>query len=116
MTGSDRHQLAPMAGKAKAAMGVEALDVVADRGYFSGEESWPAWPWASRPMCPSPLPQEPSQGRFGKQDFVYLPAQDTYRSPAGAWTCPALMESGLLVPCRYFERRLEGRGTDVAKP
>jgi transposase len=38
MTGSDRHQLAAMAGKAKAAMGVEALDVLADRGYFSGEE------------------------------------------------------------------------------
>ena len=27
-----------MGGKAKAAMGVERLDVLADRGYFSGEE------------------------------------------------------------------------------
>jgi hypothetical protein len=24
-----------------------------------------------------------SEGRFGKQDFVYLPAEDTYRCPAG---------------------------------
>jgi hypothetical protein len=36
--GSDRAQLSNMAGQAKAAMGAEALDVLADRGYFSGEE------------------------------------------------------------------------------
>jgi transposase len=24
-----------------------------------------------------------SEGRFGKQDFVYLPAEDAYRCPAG---------------------------------
>jgi transposase len=38
MTGSDREQLATMAAKAKDAMGVEKLDALADRGYFSGEE------------------------------------------------------------------------------
>ena len=32
--GHDRGQLSNMAGQAKAAMGVEALDVLADRGYF----------------------------------------------------------------------------------
>ncbi len=36
--GHDRAQLAPMASKAKTAMGVEQLDVLADRGYFSGEQ------------------------------------------------------------------------------
>src|SRR6185312_2443228 len=36
--GSDRAQLSPMAMAAKAALGVEKLDAVADRGYFSGEE------------------------------------------------------------------------------
>src|SRR5476651_1780835 len=36
--GNDRAQLANMAGQAKAAMGADTLDVVADRGYFSGEE------------------------------------------------------------------------------
>src|ERR1700681_2087672 len=36
--GHDRDQLSTMAGQAKAAMGVEALDVLADRGYFKGEE------------------------------------------------------------------------------
>ncbi len=36
--GNDRDQLSNMAGQAKAAMGVETLDVLADRGYFKGEE------------------------------------------------------------------------------
>src|SRR6185312_15496394 len=36
--GTDRSQLSPMAMAAKAALGVEKLDAVADRGYFSGEE------------------------------------------------------------------------------
>src|SRR5471032_1043917 len=36
--GNDRAQLANMAGQAKAAMGTNRLDVLADRGYFSGEE------------------------------------------------------------------------------
>src|ERR1700761_3918401 len=38
MTGSDRQQLTAMSAKGKAAMGVETLEVLADRGYFSGEE------------------------------------------------------------------------------
>src|SRR5271154_4493297 len=37
-TGHDRDQLSGMAGQAKAAMGLQALDVLADRGYFDGEE------------------------------------------------------------------------------
>ncbi len=36
--GSDRAQLSHMATQTKAALGVDALDVVADRGYFSSEE------------------------------------------------------------------------------
>src|SRR4051795_9148733 len=40
--GHDRDQLSIMAGQAKTAMGVAVLDVLADRGYFKGEESSPA--------------------------------------------------------------------------
>ncbi len=36
--GSDRASLAPMANKAKEALGVDELDGVADRGYFSSEQ------------------------------------------------------------------------------
>ena len=57
--GNDRDQLSNMAGQAKAAMGVEALDVLADRGYFRARRFWPASPWALRPMSPSRSPQDP---------------------------------------------------------
>ena len=36
--GSDRAQLAHMAKKTKATLEATDLDVIADRGYFSGEE------------------------------------------------------------------------------
>ena len=36
--GNDRSQLSAMSKKAKAALETDALEVVADRGYFNGEE------------------------------------------------------------------------------
>lgn len=54
MTGSDRQQLTNMAGQAKETMGVERLDVLADRGYFSARKFWPAKPWARRLSCQRP--------------------------------------------------------------
>ena len=36
--GTDRSQLARMAKEAKATLGTESLDAVADRGYFNSEE------------------------------------------------------------------------------
>ena len=36
--GTDRSQLFHVANETKAALGVEKLDAVADRGYFNGEE------------------------------------------------------------------------------
>jgi hypothetical protein len=38
MTGSDRAQLSPMAAKARDAVATEQIKVVADRGYYSGQE------------------------------------------------------------------------------
>lgn len=85
MTGSDRQQLSSMAGKAKAAMGFDELEVLADRGYFSGEEILSCQAMGVTPYVPRPLTSgAKSDGRFGKQDFVYLPEQDVYRCPAGA--------------------------------
>ena len=84
MTGLDKHQLASMAQKAKDAMGVEALDVLADRGYFSGEEILACEAMGVTPYLPKPQTSgAKAAGRFGKQDFVYLPDQDVYRCPAG---------------------------------
>jgi len=81
--GNDRDQLSNMAGQAKAAMGVEALDVLADRGYFKGEEVLACEPLGVTPYVPKPLTSgSKAAGRFGKQDFVYIPEEDAYRCPA----------------------------------
>lgn len=50
-SGSERDQLSSMAKQAREAVGAEALSVVADRGYFKGEEILPATTQTSRPTC-----------------------------------------------------------------
>jgi len=82
--GNDRAQLANMAGQAKAAMGATTLDVLADRGYFSGEEVLACEPLGVTPYVPKPLTSgAKAKGRFGKQDFNYVAEHDVYRCPAG---------------------------------
>jgi len=82
--GNDCAQLANMAGQAKAAMGADRLDVLADRGYFSGEEVLACESLGVTPYMPKPLTSgSKAKGRFGKQDFVYVAATDVYRCPAG---------------------------------
>jgi transposase len=83
-TGHDRDQLSGMASQAKAAMGLQALDVLADRGYFDGEEVLACEGIGVTPYVPKPLTSgSKAKGRFGKQDFVYLADDDVYRCPAG---------------------------------
>src|SRR5271169_2816080 len=82
--GHDRGQLAGMSSQAKAAMGLQALDVLADRGYFDGEEVLACEGIGVTPYVPKPLTSgSKAKGRFGKQDFVYLADDDVYRCPAG---------------------------------
>ena len=83
-TGSDRSQLANVAKQTKAALECESLDVVADRGYFNGEEILACHEAGITVTLPKPMTSgAKSEGRFGKQDFVYLPHEDVYRCPAG---------------------------------
>jgi transposase len=51
--GTDRSQLAHVANEAKAALDVEKLDAVADRGYFNSEEILTCEEAASRLHCQS---------------------------------------------------------------
>ena len=82
--GSDRAQLSTMAAKAKHAMGVEALDAIADKGYFKGEEIRTCDRLGVTAFVPRPLTSgAKARGRFGKQDFVYLDQENVYRCPAG---------------------------------
>jgi len=83
-TGSDRHQLATMAEQARTAMGVEDLDAVADRGYYDSKQILACEEAGITVTLPKPLTSgAKAAGRFGKQDFVYIAAQDVYRCPAG---------------------------------
>jgi len=83
-SGSDRAQLANMAKQAKGVLKTETLDAVADRGYFSSLEILGCHEAGITVTLPKPMTSgAKSEGRFGKQDFVYLPEEDTYRCPAG---------------------------------
>ena len=82
--GHDRSQLAHMTRQAQAATGSDDLHVLADRGYFSGEEILACEQAGAVPYVPKPLTSgAKADGRFGKADFVYLPDEDVYRCPAG---------------------------------
>jgi transposase len=81
--GSDRSQPANVAKQAKAVLKVEKLEAVADRGYFSGAEILACEQAGIAVTLPKPMTSgAKSEGRFGKQNFVYLPDEDVYRCPA----------------------------------
>jgi transposase len=83
-TGSDRSQLAKMASQAKEVLQADQLDVVADRGYFNSPEILACDLAKITVTLPKPMTSgAKADGRFGKQDFVYLPTEDVYRCPAG---------------------------------
>jgi transposase len=82
--GSDRAQLSHVAKEAKTVLGVEKLDAVADRGYFSGEEILECENAGITVTLPKPMTSNAkAEGRFGKQDFRYVAEQDIYICPAG---------------------------------
>ena len=81
--GTDRHQLTNMAEQARTEMGVETFDAVADRGYYTGEEIRACEEAGITVTLPKPLTSgAKAAGRFGKQDFVYVAADDVYICPA----------------------------------
>jgi transposase len=83
-TGTDRSQLAKMASQAKDALHADRLDVVADRGYYNSPEILACEQADITVTLPKPMTSgAKADGRFGKQDFAYLPTEDVYRCPAG---------------------------------
>jgi transposase len=82
--GTDRAQLSRMAKQTKEILGTESLDVVADRGYFSGEEILACDMAGITVTLPKPLTSgNKLKGRFVKPDFRYVPQEDVYLCPAG---------------------------------
>lgn len=81
--GNDRGQLAEMSGKARDVLAAEKLNVVADRGYFDGDEILACDRAGITVTLPKPMTSgATARGRFGKQDFRYLADQDVYLCPA----------------------------------
>ena len=73
-----------MSEQARAAIGSEAIEAVADRGYYSGEEIVACEQAGVTVYLPKPMTSGLlAKGRFGKQDFVYVAADDVYLCPAG---------------------------------
>ena len=77
--GTDRSQLSHVAKEAKATLGTESLDAVADRGYFSSEEILACEQSDITVTLPKPMTSNSkAEGRFGKQDLRYVAEEDIY--------------------------------------
>ncbi len=82
--GHDRAQLSNMAAQAKTVLDVDELTVVADRGYYSGEEIKTCEEAGIRTYLPkNQTSSNQAKGYYGKRDFIYHPQDDEYECPAG---------------------------------
>lgn len=82
--GTDRDQLSNMAKQAREAIGANDLTVIADRGYFKGEEILACQEAGITAIVPKTgTSGAKADGRFDKADFIYDPSVDEYQCPAG---------------------------------
>jgi transposase len=82
--GTDRDQLSNMAKQAREAIGANDLTVIADRGYFKGEEILACQKAGITAIVPKTgTSGAKADGRFDKADFIYDPATDEYQCPVG---------------------------------
>lgn len=83
-SGSDRGQLMTMSNKAREAVGSKEISVVADRGYYGGEQLLECANNGITTYVPKPLTSSGTKrGFFIKQDFTYDDKNDVYICPAG---------------------------------
>jgi len=83
---SDDHEhLVPMAVAAKQTLGVETVELVADKGYYSGEEVKKCEDQGIVTYIPKPhVSPKLKKELFTKDDFHYDSLTDTYTCPEGA--------------------------------
>jgi hypothetical protein len=106
----DNNSLSPIAKSAKEALGVEKLDVTADKGFFSQEEIKECVDNGITPYIPEPKKSTSGKAKsagipapeFFEDKFVYNKATDTY-------TCPA----GRVLRFRYWDKKGRGRMTGI---
>jgi len=110
---NDLRQLHPLSARAQATLGVEALEVVADGGYFSSVQVHRCHRQQIHPYLPEPTPHGPSaaKGRLEREAFVYEGEHDRFRCPEGRYLRPTgkpREQAGHPVQC-YRSRRSECR-------
>jgi len=82
--GSDRNALSEMANQARDALGAEKLDVVADKGYYKGEEIVACEGDDITVTLPKPTTSNAkARGRFDRSAFIYDAEKNIYICPAG---------------------------------
>ncbi len=81
---TDRSQLSSMAGKAKTALATKTLTVIADPGYYKGEEIVACKNNGIKALVPKvDTSGSKIKGRYSKADFRYDAEQNEYICPAG---------------------------------
>ena len=106
--GVDRDQLSSMAEQAREAVGVDELTVIADRGYFKSEQILECTRSGIAPIVPKSMTSNSlAEGRFDKQDFIYIAKDNEYRCPAGQRAIQRFttLEAGLTVDIYWSSAR-----------
>jgi len=81
---TDRNLLNQMATQAKEALGVDEIEVLADMGYYDGQQVKDCLEEGITPYIPrADTSANKKLGLFSKSDFTYDPEQDCYWCPAG---------------------------------
>lgn len=81
---TDTEQLSPMAVRAKETLGVEKLEVLADKGYYNSEQVATCAKNGLDPYIPKPQNSSNKRaGLYSKEDFRFDPETNTYQCPAG---------------------------------
>jgi len=92
--GSDRAQLVPMGAKARDATGCREITILADRGYYSGDQVLACEDTGVLPCIPKTLTSgNAKRGLFTVQDFVYDAEKDHYACPAGEHLTKGVLRS-----------------------
>ncbi len=84
MHGYDRDALSMMAAAARDAMAPDQIEVIADKGYYKGEEILACEQAGIAVVVPKPQTSNAgARGQFDKADFAYDAKADAYVCPAG---------------------------------
>ena len=84
--GYDRDALSMMAHAAKDVMASDAIEAIADKGYYKGEEIVACELDGIAVTVSKPHTSNAAAvGRFDKADFIYHADKDAYLCPAGEW-------------------------------